>query len=45
VVSPQMLLKYFNKSTNGNTTGVIAPIQFSPPQSIGAPSSTATYSN
>jgi hypothetical protein len=45
VVSPQMLLKYFNKSTNGNTTGVIAPIQFSPPQPIGAPSSTATYSN
>src|SRR5260221_2798126 len=42
VVSPQMLLKYFNKSTNGNTTGVIAPIQFSPPQSIQAPSSTAT---
>jgi len=45
VVSPQMLLKYFNKSTNGNTTGVIAPIQFAPPQPTGAPSSTATYSN
>jgi hypothetical protein len=45
VVSPQMLLKYFNKSTNGTTTGIIAPIQFAPPQPGSAPSSTATYSN
>ncbi len=45
VVSPQMLLKYFNKSTNGTTTGIIAPIQFSPAQPASAPSSTATYSN
>jgi hypothetical protein len=45
VVSPQMLLKYFNKSTNGATTGVLAPFEFSPPQTGEPPSSKATYSH
>jgi len=43
-VSPQMLLKYFNKSTNGPTTTIIAPFNFAPPRSS-VPSSTATYTN
>jgi hypothetical protein len=45
VVSPQMLLKYFNKSTNGTGTGIIAPLDLSTPRATPAPSSSATYSN
>jgi hypothetical protein len=41
-ISPQMLLRYFNRSTNGTTSGVIAPVDFAPPAAI-LPSSTATY--
>ena len=45
VVSPQMLLKYFNKSTNGSVTGVVMPVEFAAPQpSAAPPSSSATYS-
>jgi hypothetical protein len=44
VISPQMLLKYFNKSTNGTATGIIAPIDLSAPPAQ-PPSSKATYSN
>ena len=44
VVSPQMLLKYFNKSTNGTGTGIIAPMDLSNPQPTQPPSS-ATYGN
>ncbi|GEM_PF-1775612 len=44
IVSPQMLLKYFAKSTNGVTTGVIAPIGFTPPRATELPSSKASYS-
>ncbi len=43
VVSPQMLLKYFNRSTNGTGTGIIAPLQL-PGQPPPLPSK-ATYSN
>lgn len=44
VVSPQMFLKYFSKSTNGaaNAT-IITPLDFTPPRASPAPSS-ATYS-
>jgi hypothetical protein len=45
VVSPQMLLKYFNKNTNGASTGIIAPLDLSVPHPAQAPSSSATYSN
>lgn len=44
MISPQMLLKYFNRSTNGAAGGVIAPMEFAPPSSAKPPSSTATYS-
>jgi hypothetical protein len=44
VVSPQMLLKYFNKSTNGASTGIIAPLDLSAPNPQPRPSQ-ATYSN
>lgn len=44
VVSPQMLLKYFNKSTNGNAAGVNAPLDFTPPRLAEPPSSKAEYS-
>ncbi|HZQ45620.1 MAG TPA: hypothetical protein VFC07_01300 [Verrucomicrobiae bacterium] len=44
VVSPQMLLKYFNRPTKGNSAGVSAPIDFTPPPSAEPPSSKATYS-
>ncbi len=43
VVSPQMLLKFFNKSTNGPSTTVIAPMDFRPPNPTPLPSK-ATYS-
>jgi hypothetical protein len=45
VVSPQMLLKYFNKSSssNGVSATVIAPLDFTPPKPAEAPSSKATY--
>jgi hypothetical protein len=45
VVSPQMLLKYFNKNTNGASTGIIAPLDLSVPHNTPPPSSSATYSN
>jgi len=44
VVSPQMLIKYFNKSTNGSSTMITAPIDFTPPRSGEPPSSKASYS-
>ena len=44
VVSPQMLIKYFNKSTNGVTSSVILPADFTPPKPAEPPSSKATYS-
>jgi hypothetical protein len=44
VVSPQMLLRYFSKSTNGVSTSVIAPLNFTPPRPVEQPSSKATYS-
>lgn len=43
VVSPQMLMRFFNKSTNGQTS-VVAPMEFNPPRPAGPPPSTATYS-
>ena len=42
-VSAQMLLKYFNHSTNGPGTGIIAPLDFAPPAAGTTPPSTATY--
>jgi hypothetical protein len=44
VISPQMLLKYFNKSTNGNAAGVNGPLDFTPPPTLEPPSSKAEYS-
>jgi len=44
LISPQMLLKYFNRSTNGAGSGIIAPVDFAPPPAAPARSSTATYS-
>jgi hypothetical protein len=44
VVSPQMLLRYFNKSTNGASASVIAPMEFTPPPAAPAPSSKASFS-
>jgi hypothetical protein len=44
VVSPQMLLKYFNKSTNGASSSVVMPMGFTPPKSPEPPASKATYS-
>jgi len=43
VISPQMLLKFFNKSTNGVSSSVIMPMDFQPPNPAPAPSK-ATYS-
>jgi hypothetical protein len=45
VVSPQMLLKYFNKNTNGTSTGIIAPLNMAPSSNPTPPPSSATYSN
>ena len=46
VVSPQMLLQYFNKNTNGAGAGIIAPLNLSAPHNnTPPPSSSATYSN
>jgi hypothetical protein len=46
VVSPQMLLQYFNKNTNGTGAGIIAPVNLSAPHNnTPPPSSSATYSN
>jgi hypothetical protein len=42
VVSPQMLLKYFTKSTNG-AASTAAPLDFTPSKAAGAPPSRATY--
>jgi hypothetical protein len=42
VVSPQMLLRYFSKSTNGTATSIVAPIQFTPPKTE-TPPSKATF--
>ena len=44
LISPQMLLKYFNRSTNGTGVGIIAPVDFAPPAPAPPRSSTATYS-
>jgi hypothetical protein len=45
VVSPQMFLKYFSKSTNGSANStIISPLDFTPPRAAPAPSSKATYS-
>jgi hypothetical protein len=44
LISPQMLLRYFNRPTNGATGGIIAPVDFAPPAPATRPSSTATYS-
>ncbi len=41
-VSPQMLLKYFNKSTNGASSTILTPFNFAPPTQ--PPASKATYS-
>lgn len=38
VISPQMLLRYFSKSTNGTSTSIVAPIQFTPPKTETPPS-------
>lgn len=43
-ISPQMLLKYFNRSTNGNAAAVSAPLDFTPPRPVEAASSKAEYS-
>jgi hypothetical protein len=46
VVSPQMLLQYFNKNTtNGVGAGIIAPMNMSVPNNPTPPPSSATYSN
>ena len=42
-VSPQMFLKYFNKSTN-SPASVVAPLEFTPPKSLGQAPSRAGYS-
>jgi hypothetical protein len=42
-ISPQMLLKYFNRSTNGNAAAVSAPLDFTPPRPVEAASSKAEY--
>jgi hypothetical protein len=42
-ISPQMLLRYFNRSTNGTAAGIMAPVDFAPPGAAKPPSSTATY--
>ncbi len=44
LISPQMLLRYFNRPTNGGAGGIIAPVDFAPPAPATPPSSTATYS-
>ncbi len=44
-VSPQMLLRFFNKSTNGVAAGGIAPLDFTPPRTAEPPSSKAEFSN
>lgn len=45
VVSPQMLLKYFNRSTNGIGSEVITPLTVPLPSQSAPPASKATYSN
>jgi hypothetical protein len=44
VVSPQMLLQFFNKSTNGPANSVVAPIEFTPPKAPEPPTSKGSYS-
>jgi hypothetical protein len=44
VISPQMLLKYFNKPTNSNAPNVKAPLDFIPPRTGEPRSSKAEYS-
>jgi hypothetical protein len=44
LISPQMLLRYFNRSTNGVSSGIMAPVDFAPPPPPKPPASTATYS-
>ena len=45
VISPQMLLRYFNRSTNGTSTTILAPLNVTPAKPAEPPSSKATYSN
>lgn len=45
MVSPQMLLKFFNKSTNGSVTGIVAPTELAAPRPTELPPSKATYSH
>ena len=45
MVSPQMLVRFFNRSTNGGGAGIIAPMDFTPPAPTSPQSSTATYSS
>ena len=45
VVSPEMLLKYFNRSTNGASMEILAPMNVIPTRLPEPPSSKATYSN
>jgi hypothetical protein len=44
LISPQMLLRFFNRSTNGAVGGIIAPVDFAPPAVATPLSSSATYS-
>lgn len=44
VVSPQMLLKFFNKGTNGAATSVTVPLDFTPPRPAEPSNSKASYS-
>jgi len=44
LISPQMLLKYFSHTTNGPASGVVAPMDFTPPASARPVSGSATYS-
>lgn len=44
MISPQMLMKFFNHSTNGSSSGILAPMDFAPPSSAKPASGSATYS-
>ena len=44
VVSPQMLMQYFNKTGNGTATSIYAPVDVTPRPPTGSPSK-AGYSN
>jgi hypothetical protein len=42
IVAPQMLLRFFNRSTNDNTI-ISVPVEFTPPEAPVSRSSSATY--